>query len=60
MIAYVLAPHEDAALIELKQLLQPFGLQQFYTDRWGAYLRLLDTPQHTMGKANTQKSSASI
>ena len=36
-------------------LLAPFGIQQFYTDAWGAYLRLLETDQHTVGKANTQR-----
>lgn len=54
MLAYVLAPHQDAALIELKQLLVSFGLVHFYTDGWGAYLRLLDQQCHTIGKANTQ------
>lgn len=55
MLAYVLAPHEDAALAKLRQLLRPFGLTHFYTDSWGAYLRLLDPQEHTVGKANTQK-----
>lgn len=55
MLAYVLAPHEDVALVKLKALLQPFGLVHFYTDGWGAYLRLLDSQHHTVGKANTQK-----
>ena len=55
MLAYVLAPHEDAALVKLKQLLHPFGLTHFYTDGWGAYLRWLDQQHHTVGKANTQK-----
>ena len=36
LLAYVLAPHEDAALLKLKQLLSPFGLAHFYTDGWGA------------------------
>lgn len=58
MLAYVLAPHEDAALVKLKQLLHPFGLTHFYTDGWGAYLRLLDQQHHTVGKANTQKTTA--
>jgi insertion element IS1 protein InsB len=49
MLAYVLAPHEDAALIKLKALLHPFGLTHFYTDAWGAYLRLLDEQHHTFG-----------
>jgi insertion element IS1 protein InsB len=34
MVAYVLASHEDAALVKLKALLQPFGLTHFYTDAW--------------------------
>lgn len=55
MLAYVVAPHQDAALVELKQLLAPFGLRHFYTDGWGAYLRLLDQQGHTLGKANTQQ-----
>jgi insertion element IS1 protein InsB len=49
------APYEDAALVKLKQLLHPFGLTHFYTDGWGAYLRLLDQQHHTVGKVNTQK-----
>jgi insertion element IS1 protein InsB len=55
MLAYVLAPHEDSALVKLKVLLQPFGLTRFYTDAWGAYLRLLDSQGHIVGKTNTQK-----
>ena len=55
VLAYVLAPHEDAALLELKQLLAPFGIQRFYTDNWGAYQRHLERDQHVVGKTNTQK-----
>lgn len=55
MLAYVLAPHEDSALLKRKALLHPFGLTHFYTDGWGAYLRLLHQQHHTVGKANTQK-----
>ena len=55
VLAYVLAPHEDQALKALMELLTPFGIQQFYTDSWGAYLRLLNAKQHTVGKANTQR-----
>lgn len=55
VLAYVLATHEDAALNQLQQLLAPFSIKRFYTDSWGAYLRLLDQPHHTVGKANTQR-----
>ncbi len=55
VLAYVLAPHEDAALKQLQQLLAPFAIERFYTDSWGAYLRLLDSQKHTVGKTNTQR-----
>jgi insertion element IS1 protein InsB len=55
VLAYVLAPHEDAALKQLQQMLAPFSIQRFYTDSWGAYLRLLDSQQHTVGKTNIQR-----
>ena len=54
VLAYVLAPHEDAAFLELKTLLQPFGITRFFTDGWGAYQRHLDKQVHIIGKSNTQ------
>jgi IS1 transposase len=41
--------------LELKALLQPFGITRFYTDGWGAYRRHLDPDKHTVGKQHTQK-----
>ncbi|MEM0978792.1 MAG: IS1 family transposase [Cyanobacteria bacterium P01_H01_bin.58] len=55
VLAYVLAPPQDAALSELMMLLALFGIQQFYTDSWGAYLRLLAPEQHRVGQSNTQR-----
>ena len=55
VLADVLAPHEDQALEAPMDRLTPFDIQQFYTDAWGAYLRLLEAEQHTVGKANTQR-----
>ena len=55
VLAYVLAPHEDEALKQLQQLLAPFSIERFYTDSWGAYLRLLESQKHTVGKMNTQR-----
>jgi insertion element IS1 protein InsB len=55
ILAYVLAPHEDAAFVQLKVLLEPFGITQFYTDGWGTYERHLDPSLHTVGKQHTQK-----
>ena len=57
----VLAPHfwlrypELTLFLELKALLEPFGVTRFYTDDWGAYKRHLPSEQQVVGKANTQK-----
>jgi insertion element IS1 protein InsB len=55
ILAYVLCDHKDAAFLQLKALLEPFDIQTFYTDGWGAYERHLEADQHVVGKANTQK-----
>lgn len=55
ILAYILATHEDEAFVKLKDLLEPFGITQFYTDAWGAYERHLDPDEHIVGKRNTQK-----
>jgi insertion element IS1 protein InsB len=48
VLAYGLAPHEDQALKALMDRLTPLGIQQVYTDSWGAYWRLL---RHELGRA---------
>uniref|UniRef100_UPI0036F3E365 IS1 family transposase n=1 Tax=Thermocoleostomius sinensis TaxID=3065396 RepID=UPI0036F3E365 len=55
VLAYVLAPHTDAALESLMLLLMPFGIKRFYTDGWGGYTRILAENQHEIGKHYTQK-----
>jgi insertion element IS1 protein InsB len=55
VLAYVLAPHKDQALVKLVYLLKPFGIKRFFTDAWGAYERILDPNTHLIGKQNTQK-----
>ena len=42
-------------LLELKALLEPFGITRFYTEGWGAYERHLPPQQHVVGKENTHK-----
>ena len=54
VLAYVLNTREDKAFLELKTLLQPFGIQHFYTDGWGTYERHIDEEQHIVGKRYTQ------
>lgn len=55
ILAYVLAEHKDSAFVQLKTLLEPFGIETFYTDGWGAYERHLEPNEHIIGKRNTQK-----
>jgi insertion element IS1 protein InsB len=55
VLAYVLGTRTDNVFLQLKTLLETFGISKFYTDGWGAYERKLDPNQHQVGKANTQK-----
>ena len=55
VLAYVFGRRKDEVFLQLKKLLEPFGITRFYTDGWGAYERHLDPEQHTIGKAQTQK-----
>ncbi len=55
VLAYVFGRRKDAVFLQLKALLEPFGLTRFYTDHWGAYTRHLDPDVHSPGKQNTQK-----
>ena len=55
VLAYGLADYKDNAFLELKALLAPFGILQFYSDGWGAYERHIAPGFHTVGKQNTQQ-----
>ena len=55
VLAYILGTREDKVFLELKQLLSPFGITRFYTDRWGAYTRHLEEEKHRIAKILTQK-----
>ena len=55
VLAYVFGRRKDAVFLQLKALLEPFGLTRFSTDHWGAYERHLDPEVHSPGKRNTQK-----
>ena len=54
-LSVALGARKDQVFLELKGLLEPFGISRFYTDDWGAYQRHLDPEQHIIGKQNTQK-----
>jgi insertion element IS1 protein InsB len=55
VLAYVFGRRTDEVFLQLKALLEPFGLRRFYTDHWGAYTRHLDSDVHSPGKRHTQK-----
>jgi IS1 family transposase/tetratricopeptide (TPR) repeat protein len=55
VLAYACGAREDHVFLELKTLLEPFGITRFYIDGWGAYRRHLDATVHTVGKRHTQK-----
>jgi len=55
VLAYVFGRRKDEVFLQLKALLEPFGLTRFYTDHWGAYTRQLDAEVHSPGKRHTQK-----
>ena len=55
VLAYAFGCRKDAVLLKLQALLEPFGLTHYYTDRWGAYTRHLDSEKHTASKRYTQK-----
>ena len=55
VLAYVFGRRKDDVFLQLKGLLEPFGLTRYYTDYWGAYTRHLDPDMHSPGKRNTQK-----
>lgn len=55
VLAYVIGTHHDEALLELKNLLKPFGIEHFFTDGWGGYERHISPRHLSIGKENTQK-----
>ena len=55
VLVYVFGRRKDEVFLQLKGLLESFGLTRFYTDYWGAYTRHLDPEVHSPGKRNTQK-----
>jgi IS1 family transposase len=60
VLAYVFGRRKDEVYVQLKALLEPFGLTRFYTDHWGSYTRHLAPEDHSPANATRRKSSASI
>ncbi len=55
ILAYVFGSRKDEVFLQLQELLEPFGIQHFYSDDWGAYERHIEKAKHCIGKRNTQK-----
>ena len=55
VLAYVFGRRQDDVFLQLKALLEPFGITRFLTDYWGAYQRHLEPAVHTPGKRQTQQ-----
>jgi insertion element IS1 protein InsB len=55
VLAYVFGRRKDEVFLQLKALLDPFGITRYYTDYWGAYARNLSPEVHSPGKSNTQQ-----
>ena len=55
VLAYVFGRRQDKVFLELKALLDPFGIGRYFTDGWGAYNRHLEPEQHEISKRNTQQ-----
>lgn len=55
VLAYVFGRRKDDVFLELKQLLEPFGIHKYCTDGWEAYARQLSPEAHEIGKRKTQQ-----
>ena len=56
ILAYTFGKREDEVFVELKRLLEPFGITKFYTDNRRTYKRNIDPRSRITGKKNTQKT----
>ncbi len=55
VLAYVFGRRQDEVFVQLKELLEPFGIKRYCTDGWGAYERHLPVESHEVGKRKTQR-----
>ena len=55
VLTYVFGRRKDEVFLQLKALLEPFGITRYYTDHLGAYQRHLNPEEHQPGKRHTQK-----
>ena len=51
----VVIPRKDEVFLQLKKLLELFGIKKYYTNSWGAYQCHLSMEEHKVGKRKTQR-----
>lgn len=56
VLAYVFGTRKDEVFLQLKALLEPFGINHFYTDGWGAYEPFIDgePAKHQVHDSNSE------
>jgi insertion element IS1 protein InsB len=55
VLAYAFGKRKDEVFLQLKKLLEPFGIKKYCTDGWGTYQRHLSAEEHEIGKRKTQR-----
>ena len=53
ILAYVFGKRKDKVFNKFQKLLEPLGINMFYTDNWGSYDNISEE-HHIVGKKNTQ------
>jgi insertion element IS1 protein InsB len=52
---YTFGQRKDEVFLQLKKLLEPFGIKKYCTEGWGAYQRYLSVEEHEIRKRKTQR-----
>jgi len=56
VLAYVFGRRKDEVFLKLKELLEPFGIQKYCTDGWGADSRNLPAEKNEIDKKKTREN----
>ena len=60
VLAYVFGRHKDEVFLQLKALLEPFGLTRYYTDYWGPTPGIWPLTSTDRANGTPRRSSGSI
>jgi len=56
VLADTFGQRKDEVFLQLKKLLEPFGIQKYCTDGWGAERRHLSVEEHEIGQRKTSEN----